>query len=107
MRTLAEAHQAHEKAVRHVQVAPAAGIPAARGSAPACARCGAPVSARPGTRFCSPRCRQAAVRERRAAARADLLAALADLSAAEARIARALQVLGLNPTRPRTRPKES
>jgi predicted nucleic acid-binding Zn ribbon protein len=103
VRTLAEAHQAHQEAVRHVQHSLATGMPAARGSAPACVRCGAPASSRPGTRFCSSRCRQAAVRERRAAARGDLLVALTQLAEVTVRVESALRILGLNPTKPRTR----
>lgn len=81
-------------------------------SAPFCARCGGPLSLtldrrpRAGIRYCTAACRFADVRERRAAARADLIAALADLRAAEARVESALRVLGLHPSRPRSRPKE-
>jgi hypothetical protein len=75
-----------------------------------CARCGDPVplttsSGRPrrGARYCTPKCRLAAVAESRAAARADLLDALAQLVEAEARIRRDLSVLGLNPRKPRAK----
>jgi alpha-D-ribose 1-methylphosphonate 5-triphosphate synthase subunit PhnG len=43
------------------------------------------------------------VADRRAAARADLLDALFQLAEAEARIRRALSVLGLNPKKPRAK----
>lgn len=68
-----------------------------------CARCGAPVSDRAGTRFCSSQCRKASVRERRAAARADLVAALAQLAEVNRRVESALRTLGLHPTKPRAR----
>ena len=70
---------------------------------PPCARCGSPAVRRPGTRYCTPRCRHAAVRERRAAARTDLLAALDQLAEVSRRVEGALRTLGLNPRRPRAR----
>jgi len=77
-----------------------------------CARCGDPLAVagsgrlRPGTRYCSARCRFAAVRDRRASARADLLQALAQLGDAAAGIETALKSLGLRPSKPRTKKKE-
>lgn len=75
-----------------------------------CAGCGNPVPLitpsgrrRSGARFCTSRCRFSAVADRRAAARADLLDALFQLAEAEARIRRALSVLGLNPKKPRAK----
>ncbi len=76
-----------------------------------CATCSAPLprsrrgTPRPGVRFCSARCRFAEVRDRRAAARADLLAALGQLAEVTRRVESALRTLGLNPRRPRTRPR--
>lgn len=99
--TLAEAHQAAQEAVRH------GGAPAPRSEGPpaapsgSCARCGSPIATRPGARFCSAACRQAAVRDRRAAARSDLLTALAGLQVAVARVEAALKTMGLKPSHPR------
>lgn len=100
---LAEVHPAHERAVRHDADARAGMTPRARPPGPPCARCGAPVASRRGARYCSARCRQAAVRERRAVARADLIVALDQLAQATERIERDLRVMGLRPIRPRGR----
>lgn len=103
MRTLAEAHQAAQEAVPHGRE-PAhrpEGAPAPPSGS--CARCGAPVSPRPGARYCSPACRLSGVRERRAVARCDLLDALRALREAITRVEAALDVMGFNPSQPRVR----
>jgi len=74
-------------------------------SAASCARCGGRLPStkhgvpRRDARYCSPACRSAATRELRAAARDDLAVAIGLL-------ARALKALGLDPARPRRRPRE-
>jgi hypothetical protein len=75
-----------------------------------CARCGDPVplttsSGRPrrGARYCTPKCRFAAVADRRANAYADLLLALRQLADAASRIEHDLRVMGFNPQRRRAR----
>ena len=103
MSPLANARSTLWEAVQHAADGGLGTTPRARSPGSPCARCGAPAASRPGSRYCSARCRQRAVRERRAQARADLLVALALARDAADRISRALAALGLNPVRPRRR----
>lgn len=57
-------------------------------------------------RYCCSACRREASLRRRAAARADLVLAVDELAGAGARIERALQTLGLRPTKPRSHPRK-
>jgi hypothetical protein len=105
--TLADAHQAHQEAVRHAEGSPPPATPPPAPPDASCARCGGPLPARSsgrparGARYCSRTCRFADVRERRAAARSDLLAALDQLAEVARRVENALRTLGLRPTHPR------
>jgi predicted nucleic acid-binding Zn ribbon protein len=106
--------------VQHAPADPRAPVTGTAPCAGRCVRCGARAATRHGARFCSARCRQAAVRERRAAQRADLLAALKrraallhrlaalhdELAEVDRQVEANLRGLGLNPVRPRRR-KES
>jgi hypothetical protein len=83
------------------------GLP--RGLHGSCAHCGGPA-VRTSTgklhksgRYCSRACKAEATAERRRQARADLLDALGEFERVRQRVESALQVLGLNPTRRRSR----
>jgi hypothetical protein len=107
-----EGPQNGEGGVQHAPDTPGATTLHFPPAAASCAACGGSLPAgrrggpRPKTRYCSAACRCADVRERRAAARSDLLVALGQLAEVTRRVESALRVLGLNPRRPRTRPKE-